>query len=387
MYFSKLILYLMKINILASKIDLSNKGLTEIPHEILKCKNLKKLNLSHNKIKDIPKELSRLKYLVNLNLSYNEISSLWSKFFDLTNLEVLILNHNNLKTLPQQLEKLSRLKKLGLSGNKFEVIPEKLSSLNNLQFLDIANNKLLQFPLEIFSLTELKGLWIGKNQFLEFSTEEIKNKLTKLKYFYCFGAVSDSIKNLNNDYSILQSQKGNARNQLELMTSNNHKEPLNNKSETNENIQKNIFICYAHKDEIYKNEIKGHLDTMKFEGFVFDDWSDERIEPSDNWLLEIEVALSKTGIAILIVSKDFLASKFIRQKELPALLEKAEKEGCKIFTVIARTCRFKESELEKYQSVNAPEKPLNSLSDYEQDIVYYNLTKAIEKCVSYKDVI
>lgn len=369
----------MEINILASKIDLSNKGLTEIPHEILKCKNLKKLNLSHNKIKEIPKELSRLKYLVNLNLSYNKISSLWSKFFDLTNLEVLILNHNNLKTLPQQLEKLSKLKKLGLSGNKFEVIPEKLSSLNSLQFLDIANNKLLQFPIEIFSLTELKGLWIGKNQFVEFPTEEIKNKLIKLKYFYCFGAVGDSIKNLNDDYSRLQSQKGNALNQLELMTFDNHKEFSNNQPKLSKTNSVDIFICYAHKDFNYKDEIEIALESMKFEGLAVDAWSDKRIEPSDEWLDEIEVALNKAQIAILIVSNYFLASKFIRHKELPTLLEKAKNEGCKIFTVISRTCRFKESELEKYQAVNAPENPLKSLSEHEQDMVYYNLTRAIEK--------
>jgi len=378
----------MKINLLASKLDLSNKGLTEIPEEIFKCKNLKKLNLSHNQIKDIPREFGRLKYLKSLDLSHNEISNLWSKFFDLTNLEVLILNHNKLRALPQQLEKLCKLKKLGLSENHFEVIPKILLSLKNLQFLDISNNKLSQFPFEILSLIELKGLWLGKNQFVEFLAEDIKSKLTKLKYLYCFGAVSDSIINLNNDYSTLQSQKGNAINQLELMTFNNNKDILKNQPKLNRTNSTDIFICYAHKDVDYKNEIEIALESMKFEGLAIDFWSDKRIEPSDEWLAKIEAALNKASIAILIVSNYFLASKFIRHKELPTLLEKAQKEGCRIFTIIARTCRFKEeSKLEKYQAVNAPEKPLNALTPYEQDIVYYNLTKAIEKYLSYKEAI
>ena len=45
------------------------------------------------------------------------------------------------------------------------------------------------------------------------------------------------------------------------------------------------------------------------------------------WYPAIEKALNEASAAILLVSADFLISEFIRNEEIPRLLERREKEG------------------------------------------------------------
>ncbi|NJD52670.1 MAG: tetratricopeptide repeat protein [Candidatus Methanoperedens sp.] len=52
--------------------------------------------------------------------------------------------------------------------------------------------------------------------------------------------------------------------------------------------------------------------------------------------------MKKASAAVLLVSADFLTSKFILGEEVPKLLERREKEGLRIFPVIIRPCSWKQ---------------------------------------------
>ena len=95
-------------------------------------------------------------------------------------------------------------------------------------------------------------------------------------------------------------------------------------------------------------------------------WSDKEIMASDIWKEEIDKALNKATIAILLVSTDFVASDFIANEELQPLLDKAQADGTKIMPLIVRPCAFfEECGLSKYQAVNDPKRPLSGLSDFD----------------------
>jgi hypothetical protein len=73
-------------------------------------------------------------------------------------------------------------------------------------------------------------------------------------------------------------------------------------------------------------------------------------------------ALEVTKVAVLLVSVDFLASKFIAEEELPPLLKAADKGEVKILPVILMPSGFENSPLAKFQAINSPKKPLTALN-------------------------
>jgi len=346
----------------ASKINLSNHGLTEIPSYIFECKNLKILNLSNNQITEIPKELIGLKQLRNLDLSNNKISQLYAKTFVLKNLVVLNLSNNRIKSIPKQIATLTKLTRLLLAGNLIEKLPKEIESLPNLKQLNLSNNQFTDFPDSILKLTSLTHLWFGQNKFQGIPTSEIISHLVDLKGIYCYGAVQ-SIDDHNKGLGLLTKQRGNAINSIKLMEY-NEIPPRGGKS-TNKRLPHKIFISYSHKDEKYKDEVVTTLTGLKnvLPDLEFEYWVDTKIKSGKDWLKEIEDALNNSGIAIFIVSRYFLASEFIMKTEVPTILENVEKKGVVILSLIAGQSPFKKSPLGRFQAVNEPSKPLKSLSE------------------------
>lgn len=369
---------------LASKIDLSNQELTEIPEAVFACKNLKKLNLSNNKIKVLPIELSKLKYLKNLDISNNEISVLYAKNFAFQNLEILILRNNKLKAIPKQITGLTKLRKCCIGGNFLKNLPEGFGNLQTLESLDIADNDFTEFPTSILQLTNLKTLWLNNNQFEDFPTGEIKQRLQNLRALYTFSPINNSTSSVNSDYKTLQSHRGNSVAQLNLLSLKGKSKSANTlkKStmpDTSTKSKRNsIFISYCHADDTWLKKLNTVLKTMEFEGHDFERWDDTRLKTGDIWKKEIETAIERANVAILLISNDFLASKFIQEKEVPELLHKAKEEGAKILPVIVGRCRFTQSVLKEFQSVNNPERPLKAVESHEVDEIFYKLSTEID---------
>lgn len=131
-----------------------------------------------------------------------------------------------------------------------------------------------------------------------------------------------------------------------------------------------IFISYSHKDESYLNALKTHLHPLELMDKL-EEWDDQKIAVGGDWESEIMAAINKTAVAILLISKDFLASDFILKKELPPLLEACEKEKIRIIPVILTTCVFSQIKmLSKLQAINSPEIPLCLMEEDEQDKVW-----------------
>jgi len=87
-------------------------------------------------------------------------------------------------------------------------------------------------------------------------------------------------------------------------------------------------------------------------------WSDLKIKPGSRWYIEIQKALALTKVAVLLVSKDFLASDFIHESELCPLLKAADENGVEIRWVLIKDCNWKKTPLKDYQAAFSPDKPL-----------------------------
>jgi hypothetical protein len=121
-----------------------------------------------------------------------------------------------------------------------------------------------------------------------------------------------------------------------------------------------IFISYSHEDSQWLKKLRTHLAPMIDNGAVIL-WDDSHIQPGTHWNDEINLALHRATIAVLMVSSDFLASRFIVDKELPLLAAAAETDGLKILWIALTASAYKETPLVAYQALNDPTQPLDSL--------------------------
>ena len=101
-----------------------------------------------------------------------------------------------------------------------------------------------------------------------------------------------------------------------------------------------VFISYSHWDEGWKNRLATALKALELQGDL-ETWDDRRIELGGDWLAEIEAAMDRAAVAVLLVSSDFLASEFIRNKEVPRLLKRRQEEGLRIIPLFVQPSPWK----------------------------------------------
>ncbi|MGI6011288.1 MAG: toll/interleukin-1 receptor domain-containing protein [Ruminococcus sp.] len=135
-------------------------------------------------------------------------------------------------------------------------------------------------------------------------------------------------------------------------------------------MRNKIFLSYSHADALYKSNLETHLTALKHY-FNVQIWNDSQLVVGEEWERQIEQVIGETAVAILLISKDYLASEFIAKKEVAPILEALEKKKIRIIPVILTHCLFSKIDaLSKYQAVNDPKRPLCSMSESEQDQVW-----------------
>jgi hypothetical protein len=105
-------------------------------------------------------------------------------------------------------------------------------------------------------------------------------------------------------------------------------------------------------------------------------WSDARIEPGLNWNDELRDAVARADVALLLVSPDFLASDFIMQVELPALIA----GGVRRVSALLRDCRYQSvAQLMSVQWAHDPRRdgPIAQLTARKVDGAIVGVTNAL----------
>ena len=123
------------------KLNLSHQGLTEIPDEVYRLKQLRVLDLSYNNLTAIPGAIFKLHHLRTLVISHNQVSSL-PFALGTSPIQDLIADYNNIDfILPITL---TGLRKLIISHNRLNIglIRTPLPSMHH---LDIRHNPAIQF--------------------------------------------------------------------------------------------------------------------------------------------------------------------------------------------------------------------------------------------------
>src|SRR5437763_2990671 len=96
-----------------------------------------------------------------------------------------------------------------------------------------------------------------------------------------------------------------------------------------------IFFCYAHEDEALLNKLKAQLRHLQWQGFI-DIWHDRDISAGTEWEQEISKQLDTADIIFLLVSSDFMNSKYCYSIEMKRALERHERKETCVIPVILR---------------------------------------------------
>lgn len=98
-----------------------------------------------------------------------------------------------------------------------------------------------------------------------------------------------------------------------------------------------VFISYARHDGVWRDRVKCFLACLPKSARI-EVWSDENLRPGNDWLAAIERETEAACVAVLVVTEHFLASEFIKRKEVPRILRRQRKDGMIIYPLLVRQC-------------------------------------------------
>jgi ABC-type branched-subunit amino acid transport system substrate-binding protein len=124
---------------------------------------------------------------------------------------------------------------------------------------------------------------------------------------------------------------------------------------SNESLK--VFFCYSRRDEALRDELESHLSGLINSGSIRA-WYDRMIDPGSNWENELEDQLRTADIVLLLISADFLASKYCYNYEMYIALERHKRGEVCIIPVILRPCDWKHEPLNHLQALPKDGKPV-----------------------------
>ena len=141
-------------------------------------------------------------------------------------------------------------------------------------------------------------------------------------------------------------------------------------------MRDSIFFSYCHEDHDWLSEIQTVLSPAIKNSNVLS-WSDKDIKPGMKWSDEVDKALARAKVVVLLVSPSFLASSFVQDKELPTILRAAQTDGVRVIWVYVRPCLVARTEIADFQAAHDIRKPLNVITNARRSIALVEICEKI----------
>jgi hypothetical protein len=141
-------------------------------------------------------------------------------------------------------------------------------------------------------------------------------------------------------------------------------------------VNKFIFMSYSHErpDSKRLDEIRIFMKPLQSVVIFYD----VDIPMGSRWEMEISDALQKCTMGVLLISDNFLGSKFITQTELPTLIARAKSFDVKLAPLLLSECLYEQYGLDALQFLNPVNKPINSMKPEERRRYYKILAREIQ---------
>ena len=139
-----------------------------------------------------------------------------------------------------------------------------------------------------------------------------------------------------------------------------------------------LFISYSHKDELFRDELRGALTAYERKGEIVA-WDDTRIEAGQRWEPEILDNLKRADLVVMLLSDDFIRSDYCMLKEMKVAKRRDAEGKCAIIPVVVRACAFQKIELGQLQAIIPANKPVKQHRD--RDAAWLEVTKQLDRVI------
>jgi tetratricopeptide (TPR) repeat protein len=135
-----------------------------------------------------------------------------------------------------------------------------------------------------------------------------------------------------------------------------------------------VFISYSHKDEALRDSLATHLSNLQWQGII-SSWYDRQLGAGMEWDEKIKTELESADIILLLISPDFIASKYCRDVEIPMALQRHEARQAYVVPIILRPFDWFDAPFSKLQAFPKDAKPVTTWAN--QDEAFVSVTQGI----------
>lgn len=139
-----------------------------------------------------------------------------------------------------------------------------------------------------------------------------------------------------------------------------------------------VFISYSRADKAWKDRLVRHLHVLSAHGLL-DVWEDSRITTGSRWRREIEQAIGHASVAILLISADFLSSKFVLNTEVPQLLERRKTDGVSVVPILIAECDWQGVDWLAAMQFHADARPMLGCSEHEIEASFARVARDVRR--------
>ncbi len=140
----------------------------------------------------------------------------------------------------------------------------------------------------------------------------------------------------------------------------------------------NVFISYAHEDEALLRQLETHLGLLKQQRLIAT-WYDRQIPAGTDWAGAIDAHLEQASIILLLVSADFLASRYCYEVEMKRALARHEAGQARVIPIMLRHADWKDAPFTHLQALPTDARAITSWGN--QDEAFANVAAGIRRAI------
>jgi hypothetical protein len=118
-----------------------------------------------------------------------------------------------------------------------------------------------------------------------------------------------------------------------------------------------VFVSYSHRDKSLRKKLGSHLAILEKQNLV-SLWHDQIIGPGEEWKGKIDDHLNSARIILLLISSEFIASKYCWDIEMNRAMQRHESGECLVIPIILRPADWSGTPFEKLHVLPEDAKPV-----------------------------